>query len=73
MGVISCVEFGAEVNDAAEGWQLVGRDYVKSGMRHERDMLALIESGAIEATALVGIYLFRAVDEAEPGLEAMPD
>jgi hypothetical protein len=42
-------------------------------MRCERDSLALREGGSIEATALVGIYLFRIVDEAEPGPEAAPD
>lgn len=47
----------------AEGWELVASDYVASGLRHRREPLALVEGGPVEATALVGIYLFRAANE----------
>lgn len=49
----------------AEGWELVAADYVTSGLRYEREPLALLEGGPVEATALVGVYLFRAVREEE--------
>jgi predicted nucleic acid-binding Zn-ribbon protein len=58
----------------AEGWELVASDYVASDLRYEREPLAVVEGGPVEATALVGIYLFRAaLEEDIDAVEAGPE
>jgi hypothetical protein len=44
----------------AEGWRLVSSSYVAAGMRYDRDALAFLDSGPVEATVVTGLYLFRA-------------
>jgi hypothetical protein len=43
-----------------EGWRLVGASYVATGMRYDRDALAFLDSGPVQATSVAGIYLFQA-------------
>ena len=47
----------------AEGWRLVSASYATGAMEYRRDPMAFLDGGPIDVTSLVGIYLFRAVDE----------
>lgn len=52
----------------AEGWQLIASDYITGGMIYRRDPTTFIEAGPVEPVTVTGIYLFRAVDDADPGV-----